>query len=233
MLKTAVDLASLRSSARTIMVSSAVAGEGKSTVSANLAVAAAAAGRRVALVDLDLRRPVLAATFGLTDARPDVAAVLNGEAPVANAFHDVDLGAGTNGGSLRVLASRPSQATPSALLEKPALSKLIETLSRDFDLVILDTPPLLSVSDAGVIARTADAILVVVRAGEVAQAALVDTSRLLFSFDVPKLGFVFTDSAAAGGYGYSYGYGAAYGEPRPVAANGSQRPVTAAVGADD
>jgi Mrp family chromosome partitioning ATPase len=170
--------------------------------------------------------------FGFSPQGVDAAAVLAGQVPAASAYQRVDLGPNAaEGGMLQVIPSRAAESAPSGLLESPALANLTETLRRDFDLVILDTPPLLSVSDAGIVAGAADAILVVVRAGEVKRAALLDSARLLFSYGVPKLGFVLTGATAQEDYTYRYGY------PQTAlpqgASNGKPQPLAGAVSADD
>ena len=134
--------------------------EGKSTTAANLAVVMAQTGQKVILVDADLRRPVIHKVFGVPNNVGTTTALLAGQ--------DVDLAAylqPTEIENLRVLTSGPIPPNPSELLGSHRMAHVIEQLSQLADLVIFDTPPVLVVTDASVLGRQVDGVLLVADAG--------------------------------------------------------------------
>lgn len=141
---------------RSIVVTSAVPGEGKSTTSCNLGIALAEAGHRVLLVDADLRRPKLAEYLDLEGA-VGLTSVLTGQVPLADAIQQW----GDSG--LWALTSGAIPPNPSELLGSRNMSDLLAALTQGFDMVIIDTPPLLPVTDAAVMATVADGCLLVSR----------------------------------------------------------------------
>jgi succinoglycan biosynthesis transport protein ExoP len=227
MVTTSVELAMLRGSVRTIAVSSAVQGEGKSTLVANLAVGLAATGRSVALVDLDLRRPTIARMFRLDGPGPGVGEVLRGQVPASACLQAVGLGeAGAGGGRLDVLSSRLTDRSAVPYLTRASLARLVDQLPAEHDIVLFDTPPLLAVSDPAIVASSTDAMLVVVRPGVASKQAVADLAALLTALDVPVLGCVLTGAGHGHGYGYGYGYGVGAG--RAAGSEGEVKPPAAA-----
>jgi receptor protein-tyrosine kinase len=226
MLRTNLDFAQLDSEARTLLVTSAVEKEGKSTTAANLAVALVRAGRRVALVDLDLRRPYLERFFQLPTT-PGITDVALGRTQLAEALQRIDLGTGlgsarslANGqengrgeqGVLDVLTSGPIPPDPGEFVGTRRLEQILAELRRDYELVLLDSPPLLRVGDAMTLSTRADGVVVVTRLNLVRRPMLGELKRLLAAAQAPVLGFVVTGADAgkrddAYGYGYSSGYG--------------------------
>jgi capsular exopolysaccharide synthesis family protein len=222
MARTSLDLAMLRGSVRTIAISSAVQGEGKSTLAANLAVGFATSGSSVALVDLDLRRPTIARLFELPAAGPGVGQVLRGELRASACLQRISLGDASDGnGCLDVLSSRSSDRSHLPYLTRASLARLVEELSQSHDLILFDTPPLLAVSDPAIVAAAADAMLVVVRAGVARKPAVADLAQLLSALDVRVLGYMLNAATQGAGYGYGYAYG--YRAAAPPA-NGGQLP---------
>ncbi len=167
------------------MVTSAGADEGKSTTAVNLAIAIAESGRRVLLVEADLRRPTVVdylnveGSIGLTD-------VLAGTASLDEALQP--WGAGT----LTVLASGTLPPNPSELLGSHAMIDLIAILRSRFDMVVLDTPPVLPVTDAAVAAALTDGVVLVVRAGQTSRNRVGSALRALEAVDARILGTVLT-----------------------------------------
>jgi len=232
MLRTNLDFATLGSDTRTILVTSAVEKEGKSTTAANLAVAEARAGLRVALVDLDLRVPYVDRFFGLAHAE-GITDVALGRISLESALTRIDLDTGwvaspadagneTNGhapeyGYLDVLVAGPRPPDPGEFVGNPRLGEILTSLRADYDLVILDTPPALRVGDAMTLSTRADAILVVTKLSVVRRPMLAELRRMLEKTPTRKLGYVVTGSRdmQAGDYGYGYGYGG-YGFAEPV-----------------
>ena len=236
MLRTNLDFVSLDRDARTIMVTSAVEQEGKSTTIANLAIAMARAGRRVVLVDLDLRRPYLDKFFGLTG--PGITQVALGHASLEQALATVALndpgskkgaiasngsdrvrviGANGNGqakdvkGVLQVLPSGPIPPDPGEFVNTHALSEILAELRDHADVVLIDAPPVLRVGDAMTLSAKVDAVVVVARMKIVRRQMLAELARQLGTMPTPVLGFIVTAAGEEQGYGYAYGYGYGYG----------------------
>ena len=232
-LRTNVELAAVDTPPRTIVVSSAMPGEGKSTVVRNLALAFHESGKRVAVVDLDLRHPALAGLFGVPLGRgvtdvlrrdvklEDVMLQIGSGVPVFDEFVETN-GAASNGanghhtstaesGVTLLLAGAPP-ANPPAVLASQRIVEILDELCDRYDIVLIDSAPLLAVSDTVPLLRYADATLIVGRLGVTTR----DTAKRLTEFlgrvpDVTLLGVIANDlsrrEAGAYGYGYGYGYG--------------------------
>lgn len=227
-LRTSLEFVNLDGGARTIMVTSAVQREGKSTTVANLAIALARAGRRVALVDLDLRRPFLHSFFrmrcenGFTDVVVNRLALHDAIRPIAlPAGSDPAMsrngrplssseGSGFNGRSNAeaVLHLLPSGTIPPAadeFLERERVSALLDDLSKQFDVVLVDAPPLLAVGDVLALSASVDAILVITRLG-INRPQLHELARQLRNCRAAILGLVITGASHSDSYSYGYGY---------------------------
>jgi polysaccharide biosynthesis transport protein len=233
-LRTNLDFASLDQDVRTLMVTSAVEGEGKSTTAANLAVALARTGKRVVLVDLDLRRPFLHRFFDLGD-RPGLTNVALGRASLHDALAPVALGGAyaredgsrQNGherhrGVLFVLGTGPIPPDPGEFIGSAAVTRILATLSADVDVVVLDSPPLLRVGDGLTLSSKVDALVLVARLGTIRRDLAREVRRVLHSVPAQTLGFVITGQGSGEGYGYGYGY-----EERPERRRERKREVTA------
>ena len=221
-LRTNVMFADIDHQAHTIMVTSAIEVEGKSTTIANLAVALARGGQRVILADLDLRRPTLERYFDLPEA-PGLTSVLLGHTRLVNALIEVPLpeapgflkpelnGGGGEAllraeGSLRVLPTGDLPPNAGELIASAALRKIVASLGLLADVVLIDAPPLLPVSDAMTLSSEVDAIIVVARLGVVRRPMLDELTRQLAASPATVLGVVVTNAASDGGHGYGYGY---------------------------
>ena len=184
-------------------VTSSLPEEGKSTVATNLALALALAKQRVVLVECDLRRPQLARRLGLDDST-GTTTILIGKAGMEDALQ---LYSSTG---LHVLVCGHVPPNPSELLQSVAMEKLLGELRDRFDVVILDAPPLLPVTDAAPLAAEADGALVVVRHGETTTDQLTHSLERLAAVDAKTLGVVINQvppKKSGAGYGYGYGYG--------------------------
>ncbi|MEV7004914.1 polysaccharide biosynthesis tyrosine autokinase [Streptosporangium sp. NPDC051022] len=170
---------------RSLVVTGCLPGEGASSVCAALAAVLAEAGWRVTLVDGDLRRPSLGAYLGVGD-RPGLTDVLAGRVETAAATRRWD----GPSGRLAVLPSGPLPASPSVLLGSGRMRLLIDELAGACDLVIVDTPPLLSVVDAAALAANCDGALLVARHGVPRQQDLARAVGLLSSVGARLLGTV-------------------------------------------
>jgi len=187
---------------RRIVITSALAGEGKSTVSANLARLVAQAGEKVVLVDADLRRPTIAATFGV-DGHIGLTQVVAGDVDVTEAV--VESGVP----NLTLLPAGRIPPNPSELLGSDRMRKVIDALARDH-LVLLDAPPLLPVTDAGLLTAMCDGALLVQAAGKTQIEHSQHCRRVLDQVGGRLLGVVLNKApqrgaGAAPSYGYGYG----------------------------
>jgi capsular exopolysaccharide synthesis family protein len=207
-LRISLDFANLTRKARTIMVTSAMEQEGKSTTVANLAVALARAGRRVVLVDLDLRKPYLDRFFDL-EGKAGITDVALGNVTLDQAMWSIPVpgsDGGPQAGSLHVLPSGPVPPNPADLIESSIISEVLLDLVPRADVVLLDAAPLLPVSDGVVLSNKVDGMLVVVRASTIKRPMVDELRRILEVCPAAKLGFVLTGVEEGEGYGYS-GYG--------------------------
>ena len=205
-----------------LQVTSASLSEGKTTTVANLAAVFARAGARVVLADCDLRRPRVNRCFGLPNS-PGFTSVLLGETTASAAFHKIP-----KAGQLYVLPSGPRPPNPSELLGSLRTSELLNNLRANADIVLVDSPPLLPVTDASVLARRVDGVLLVVMAGTTTRRPLQRAVELLKQMQVPLVGAVLIRAGADGEYGYEYSYIEQEDEPRRRRrkAKPSRRPVT-------
>lgn len=231
MLAARLELLCVEREVKTILITSALDGEGKSTSAANLAVALAQMGRSVTLVDADLVRPTAARFFGLQD-HLGLTEVLSGARPVADVLAPVEIpGLAVGGGSLSVVPPGAPVADPAPLLAARRLGSTLRALRRRSKYVIVDAPPLLNISHGMVISPHVDAVLVVARADELRSEVAVHLTQALAALPVEKLGVVLTGADNERGYGYGYGYYApgtrAAGRLRPAQAEaGGRRPMT-------
>ncbi|THE08428.1 polysaccharide biosynthesis tyrosine autokinase [Microbacterium oleivorans] len=208
------------------VVTSSVPSEGKSTTTINLAIALADAGKKVALLDTDLRKPKVAEYLGM-EGGVGLTDVLIGRVRVG----DVMLPWG--GRSLFVLPAGKIPPNPSELLGSKQMATLLEVLERDFDVVLCDAPPLLPVTDAAILARGTSGAILVASAGKVTKHQLEGAVEALSTVGARVAGFVMSMVPTRGpdsyynGYGYGYGYG--YAVEPPKAARGRKRKTPVAV----
>lgn len=190
---------------RVVAVTSANPGEGKSTVSANLAQLMASAGQRTVLIDADLRKPVQHTTFSL-DNTVGLTQVLAGVAVIDDALQP------TSEPNLRVLTAGRIPPNPSEILGSQRMKKLITRLSRGH-FVIIDVPPLLAVTDPGLVAAACDGTILVTRVGKTYKEQLRLAAKLLQQVGATVLGSVLhrAPRKAIGDVVYGIGYGGKYG----------------------
>lgn len=191
---------------RSLVVTSARAGEGKSTTVVNLALAMAERGSRVLVVDADLRRPTLAGVCGL-EGSVGLTTVLIGEATVDDVVQD------WGGTGVSVLTAGAAPPNPLQLLESPAMAELLDELTDLYDMVLIDAPPVLPVADAAVLSRLTNGALVVVGAGRTTRQQLRTMLESLGSVGASIVGVVVARAARRDVGVAGYDYAAA---PRPA-----------------
>jgi capsular exopolysaccharide synthesis family protein len=198
-LRTNLQFANVTGHARTVLVTSSLPGEGKSTTAANLAMSLAQAGNSVCLIDADLRRPMIAEYLGLgRDAGLTTALV--GVADVD------DLLQPWGDDNLYVLTSGQIPPNPSELLGSEEMKKLIARLEQVFDSIVIDAPPLLPVTDAAVLSQHVGGVVLVVGAQKIRTNDLEKSLSALELVDADLLGIVMNLLPAKGPDAYSYGY---------------------------
>lgn len=213
-LRTNLRFVEFEEGARSIVVTSSIDGEGKSTTAANLALAVADLGQKVLLVDADLRRPRVDRMFGI-DGGVGLSDVLIGAVPLQDA---VQAFLTTN---LELLPAGTIPPNPNEQLQSRAMHDLVASLHDRYDLVVFDTPPLLAVSDAAVLSGLAGGVIVVSAAGRVRRAQLDNALAALDRVGGRVVGLVMTMLPRRGSDGYGYSYGiteskASANEPQPM-----------------
>ncbi|MCC9601594.1 polysaccharide biosynthesis tyrosine autokinase [Stieleria sp. JC731] len=186
---------------RIIQVTSPLPGDGKSTIACNLACSIAQSGKRVLAIDCDLRRPQLTDNFASED-KLGLTNVLNGECDPLDAAHATPLP------KLHVMPSGPIPSNPAEALTLPMMNELLDYLREQFDYIILDTPPLLVVTDPSITASMADAVVLTLRIRRKSKPNARESLNILNGIGANVLGVVINNSdEATGADGYSgYGY---------------------------
>jgi len=187
-----------------LLVTSAGPSEGKSMMATHIATSVAASGSRVLLVEGDMRKPRLASSFGLPDGL-GLSSALVGKDHVDRYTHPSGIK------NLDVMVCGPIPPNPSELLHTPRFVEILAEMKQRYDTVIIDSPPLLPVSDALVISQQVGGVLVVVRAGQTSRHGLRHALRGLRAVQAPVLGVVLNYLSPKKGQGYGYGYGYGYG----------------------
>lgn len=190
-----------------VMFTSSAMSEGKTTVSANVAVTWAQAGKKVLLIDTDLRRPTLQATFRTLNL-DGVTTVLTGK----NSVSDVIEPSFVN--NLDILTSGPIPPNPSELLNSKRMASILDWARDNYDIVVLDAPPVLAVSDVQVLVPKTDGVVVVAKMGKTLKGDLRRTVEVLKLAKATILGCVERVNTKRGdrGYGYRYGYSSESGK---------------------
>ena len=202
-LRTNVEFATVDEPARTLLVTSSIPGEGKTTTASNLAVAFAQSDRRVILLDADLRKPGVHKLFGLPNTVGLTSLLRRDEAGID------DVAQATEQANLRVITTGPLPPNPAELLRSQRMRTILEQLTAAADLVILDSPPLQAVTDAAILASITDGTLLVVDAGRTRRGAARNGREALAKADARTLGAALNrlSGRAAGDYVYYDYYG--------------------------
>jgi len=185
---------------KSILVASAASGEGKTAFACNLASTLAAAGQRTILVDCDLRSPSVHEVFDVDQAEGQLAKLLIRESDLDSAIRPSGFE------NLDVLPCGPPPPNPAELVGSRQFRELVENLEKKYDRVVLDSPPVLPVTDAKLLGQVVDVVLLVVRHNVSTRYALHQALRQLLDVDAPVLGCVF-NGVEVEKTGYRYGYG--------------------------
>jgi receptor protein-tyrosine kinase len=203
-LRTSLQFAAYDSAIGSVLVTSPTATEGKTSTVSNLGVVLATVGKHVVLVSADLRRPRLAAFFGL-DEGVGLTSVMIGELTLGEALQPVSDIPG-----LSVLGCGPVPPNPSELLSSPKFAEIFDELKENFDMVLVDSSPLLPVTDPVLLSRLTDTTLLIVAAGNTTKGQLRRGVEQLVHVGASHIGIVLNEVPRGGGdvygYGYSYNY---------------------------
>lgn len=214
-LRTNLEFTGIDAPIATILVTSPLPREGKTTVATNLAVAFAQAGHRTVLVDADLRRPEVHKFFALDNRRGLTSILRSDDISIA------DVALGTEDANLRIVTSGPPPPNPAELLASTRMTVILERLKRSAEIVIIDSPPVNLVTDAAILIRQVDGAILVVDAGHTSRTAVRRAADSLSRVGGRVLGAAMNRGSAASASGV-YGYyedekKAAGGDGQPVA----------------
>lgn len=198
-LRTNIQFSSLDKELRSIVVTSSGSGEGKSTVMSNLAITMAESGKKVILIDCDLRKPSIHKKMGITNA----VGLTN---ILVQDIKKEECMVKTTVDNLFIITSGPIPPNPAELLGTKKMKDFIEELKKEFDLVLIDAPPVLAVTDAQILSTIVDGVIFVASYGEAQKNAVVDSKQLIEKVGGKVLGIVFNKvpEAVSGYYGKYY-----------------------------
>ncbi|WP_280166235.1 CpsD/CapB family tyrosine-protein kinase [Priestia aryabhattai] len=198
-IRTNIQFSNVDQDIKTIVLTSSGAEEGKSTTSANLATVYAQQGLKVLLIDADLRKPTGHYTFRLEN-HIGLTNVLTRQSTLAQAVQESEIP------HLSVLTSGPIPPNPSELLASAQMAELLKEMKKQFDMIIFDTPPILAVADAQILANQVDGTILVVSSGKTEKDAALKSKELLSNAQGKLLGVVLNNrKVEEGNYYYYYG----------------------------
>ena len=196
-IRTNIQFSSVDHEIRSIMITSTGPGEGKSTTAANLAVVFAQQGKQVLLIDADLRKPTVHYTFRLQNIHGLTSVLLkNATLQEAVSVSEVD--------HLDVLTSGPTPPNPAELLSSRSMVELLKEAYDQYDIVLIDSPPLLAVADAQILANQVDASIMVVASGKTEREAALKGKESLLSAKSKLLGVVLNGKPQKDSHYYYY-----------------------------
>jgi len=199
-LRTNIQYSNIDRSVKTIVVTSSKMGEGKSTVSANLAYSIAESGKSVLIIDCDLRKPVIHKIYRISNLS-GLTNVIIGESKLSDEIKIV------NGrDNLHILTSGPIPPNPAEILGSNRMKDLLEFVKESYDTIILDSPPIGLVTDSAILSTIADGTILVLDAGETEVDLAVHAKELLEQVNAKILGVVLNKIPTKGNKYYNYSY---------------------------
>ncbi|MBN1586820.1 MAG: CpsD/CapB family tyrosine-protein kinase [Candidatus Omnitrophica bacterium] len=218
-LRTNLQALSAKQPIRTLGLTSAINSEGKTLTSINLAATMAQNDqKRIVLVDCDLRRGSIRQVLGLQE-QPGVSEILSEGYPLDQALVQTQIP------NLTILPAGATPDNPTELLDSHRMRGLIKDLREQFDLAIFDTPPIIPLTDAGVLGANMDGMILVVQSGRTQRKLVVQADDILRNLNIRTLGFILTHAdyfVPKYGYGYYYGYRPDQKKAATGPANGGQ-----------
>ncbi len=220
-LRTNIHFSALNKKRQLLMVTSSFPGEGKTTIVGNMAVAFSQVGMRVMLVDCDMRRPSLHTLFGHRQT-PGLSELIAGDKELGALIQSTEIA------GLDIISAGTIPPNPAEMLGSDEMRTIVETLRESYDLVILDAPPVLSVTDAPVLSTCADLVLLVIEAGRVPIKAARHMLELLNQVGAPIAGMILNDKKQRTTLHYKYygeSYQSYYGEDRKTGSGNYNSPL--------
>jgi capsular exopolysaccharide synthesis family protein len=208
---------STRGGHKVIQVTSPESGDGKTTLAANLAVSIAQSGKRVLLVDCDFRKPRQHELFAVPNHIGLASVIADSTEPQDAIFE-------TSVPGLSLLPCGPQPPNPAELLTSPRFEELLQVLREQFDFVVVDSPPLLAVSDPSIIAARVDGVLLTLRATKHGRPKAERAAEILDAMGATISGIAVNGLGPQGAYGHGYGYGGGYGYGYGYGGNGDGSP---------
>ncbi|MGG3605558.1 CpsD/CapB family tyrosine-protein kinase [Priestia megaterium] len=199
-IRTNIQFSDTEQDIKSIMLTSTGPGEGKSTTASNLATVYAQQGLRVLLIDADLRKPTAHYTFRLEN-HVGLTNVLTKQSTLGQAVQATEVP------ELFLLTSGPIPPNPAELLASNNMTELLKEMKEEFDMIIFDTPPVLAVADAQILANQVDGSILVVSSGKADKEAAVKAKELLLKANAKVLGAVLNNRKMEEGSDYYYYYG--------------------------
>jgi len=225
--RTALFFGAPKDEARTILVTSPAPGEGKTTAVSNLGIAMAQAGQRTLIVDTDFRRPMQHKVFGLNRQARGLSCVLVGQMDLDEAIEELPMA------NLFVLTCGPDVPNPAEMLNSDRFAEIVRTLAGRYDRVLIDSPPVIAVADAQIVAALCDVTVLVLRAHKSMRRVSIQACDSLAGVGGRILGVVVNDvPRKSDRYGYSGGYGYSDYSYRRSGGNGHARTPTPIVKID-
>lgn len=202
MLRTNIQFSSISRELKVIAVTSSIPGEGKSTTACNYALSLVETGKKVLLIDCDLRKPTIHRKFRISNTS-GLTNILLGETTIENTLSLV--------GGLSILTSGTLPPNPAEVLESQRMKDFLQEMKSHFDYIIIDTPPLLAVADGQIISSMADGVLLVVESKKTPKDSVLKSKDLLINANANILGIILNKCEISNKKGYGYGYGYYYG----------------------
>lgn len=187
LLRTNLNFKNANNKFQVMLVTSAGKEEGKSTTISNLAITFAQSEKRVLLIDADLRLPQVSTIFNINMRKKGLSNLLVEELPLDSLVNKLE-----NLDKLEILVAGNKHVSPTELLNSEAFEELIKQCREEYDVILIDTPPVLSFADASIISKVADGILLVVAANETKKATIVETKKNLDKVGATIIGVILT-----------------------------------------